>query len=52
MLDHNQPVEIQSPLGILARISTVPKVKLKDFSVVIVADAIGLIISSECFADL
>lgn len=36
------PPDIQSPLGILALISIVPTVKLKDFSVVIWADATGL----------
>jgi len=46
------PDEIQSPLGILALISTVPKVKLKDSSVVSFADAIGWMISPDAVAEL
>lgn len=46
------PVEIQSPFGILARNSMVPNEKSNEFSVVNIADAIGLMMSSDWIADL
>lgn len=42
----NAPGQIQSPLGILARISTAPYVKLKDCRVRMRADCTGLMMSS------